>query len=138
MIDSFDIHNRQTFAADADRQWLSVVALKAFKRIVEEWNLTGRQAAGLLGVSTSTWRRVKAAGQDKNLSQDQMTRISALVGIYKSLHLLFAGSMADCWPRLENKGPLFHGDTPVNSLLDGGIPQMLEVRRFIDAVHEGL
>jgi len=128
----------QTFAADADRQRLSAVALKAFKRIVEEWDLTDRQAAGLLGVSTSTWKRVKAAGQDKNLSQDQMTRISALVGIYKGLHLLFADSMADRWPLLENKGPLFHGSTPVNSLLEGGIPQMLEVRRHIDAARGGL
>lgn len=133
-----DSAKRQTFANDAHRQRLSVVALKAFKRIVDEWDLTGQQAAGLLGVSTSTWERLKAGGQDKNLSQDQMTRISALVGIYKGLHLLFADSMADRWPLLENKGPLFRGGTPVNSLLDGGIPQMLEVRRYVDAVRGGL
>jgi hypothetical protein len=129
---------RQTFAVEGDRQRLSSVALKAFKRIVEEWDLTGQQAAGLLGVSTSTWERLKAGGQDKNLSQDQMTRISALVGIYKGLHLLFADSMADRWPLLANKGPLFQGNTPIGSLLDGGIPQMLEVRRYIDAVRGGL
>jgi uncharacterized protein (DUF2384 family) len=130
---------RQNFAAEGDRQRLSTVALKAFKRIVEEWELTGQQAAGLLGVSTSTWERLKAAGgQDRNLSQDQMTRISALVGIYKGLHLLFADDMAGRWPRLETRGPLFQGATPVNSMLDGGIPQMLEVRRYIDAVRGGL
>ena len=129
---------RQTFAVDAERQRLLAVALKAFRHIAEEWELTGRQAAGLLGVSTSTWRRVRAAGGPKPLSQDRMTRISALVGIYKGLHLLFADGMADRWPRLPNKGPLFGRQSPIDSMIEGGIPQMLEVRRYVDAVRGGL
>jgi hypothetical protein len=138
-VEVFPNHpERQNFAAEGDRQRLSMVALKAFKRIVAAWDLTGQQAAGLLGVSTSTWERLKAGAQDKTLNQDQMTRISALVGIYKGLHLLFADDMANRWPGLANKGPLFQGATPVNSMLEGGIPQMLEVRRYIDAVRGGL
>ena len=53
------------------------------------------------------------------MSQDQMTRISALVGIYKGLHLLFADDMADRWPSLENSGPLFARRSPIVSMVEG-------------------
>lgn len=129
---------RQTFSAEADRARLSSVALKAYRRLVQQWALSGQAAADLLGVSVSTWERLKPEGQDKTLNQDQMTRISALVGIYKALHLLFVDDMADRWPRLQNGGPLFARRSPIGSMIDGGIPQMLEVRRYIDAVRGGL
>lgn len=129
---------RQDFSAEADRARLSRVALKAYKRLVEHWGLTGQQAAALLDVSTSTWERLKQEGKHKLLSQDQLTRISAMVGIYKALHLLFADDMADRWPKLDNKGPLFARMSPIDSMLKGGIPQMLEVRRYVDAVRGGL
>lgn len=129
---------RQDFSMEADRVRLSKVALKAYKRLVQQWGLTGQQAAALLDVSTSTWERMKQEEKAKPFSQDQLTRISALVGIYKGLHLLFADDMADRWPRLDNKSPLFARMSPINSMLKGGIPQMLEVRRYVDAVRGGL
>lgn len=130
--------DRQTFAEEADRDRLSAVGLKAYRRLIVAWDLSGQQAAALLGVSLSTWERMKPEGQDKSLSQDQMTRISALVGIYKALHLLFADGMADRWPQLENRGPLFARRSPIAAMIEGGIPQMLEVRRYVDAVRGGL
>jgi hypothetical protein len=129
---------RQDFSAEADRARLSKVALKAYRRLVTQWGLTGQQAAALLDVSTSTWERLKQEGKDKSLSQDQLTRISALIGIYKGLHLLFVDAMADRWPRLPNRGPLFAGLSPIDSMIRGGIPQMLDVRRYVDAVRGGL
>ena len=129
---------RNGFADEADRLRLSKTALKAFRRIVSAWGLTGAQAAALLGVSSSTWERMKPEGGTKTLSQDQMTRISALTGIYKGLHLLFADAMADRWPVLENSGPLFDRRSPVGAMIDGGIPLMLDVRRYVDAVRGGL
>src|SRR3569623_3850410 len=128
----------QSFASEADRDRLAQVALKAYRRLVLVWQLSGQEAADLLGVSISTWERLKPEWQDRPLSQDQMSRISALVGIYKALHLLFADDMADRWPRLDNSGPLFGRRTPIASMIDGGIPQMLEVRRYVDAVRGGL
>ena len=129
---------RLDFSGEPDRSRLSPVALKAYRRLMEAWGLTGQQAAALLDVSTSTWERLKPEGKDRALSQDQMTRISALVGIYKGLHLLFADGMADRWPRLDNTGPLFARLSPIESMIKGGIPQMLEVRRYVDAVRGGL
>ena len=129
---------RQGFANETDRVRLSKTALKAFRRIVEAWQLTGLQAASLLGVSLSTWERMKPEGGEKILSQDQMTRVSALTGLYKGLHLLFADDMADRWPQLQNSGPLFEHLSPVAAMIEGGIPLMLDVRRYVDAVRGGL
>ena len=92
----------------------------------------------MLGVSGSTWDRIKRKAWDGTLSQDQLTRISALVGVFKGLHLLFADKMSDEWPRLPNKGPIFARTTPIEAMIEGGIPRMLEVRRYVDAVRGGL
>lgn len=132
------VTERQDFSHEADRARLSRVALKAYRRLVGCWDLTGQQAAALLDVSTSTWERLKLGGKDRSLSQDQLTRISALIGIYKGLHLLFADGMADRWPRLPNRGPLFGGMSPIDAMVKGGIPHMLEVRRHVDAIRGGL
>jgi hypothetical protein len=126
------------FSQESERKRLSATALKAFRRLVAQWDLTSQQAAALLGVSLSTWERLKPDTVTKTLSQDQMTRISALTGIYKALHLLFADAMADRWPNLDNTGPLFDRRTPVAAMIEGGIPHMLEVRRYLDAVRGGL
>ncbi len=84
--------------------------------------------AALLGVSASTWDRMSSETWEGSLSQDQLTRTSAIVGVFKGLHLLFADSMADRWVRLRNSGPLFGNRTPIEAMIEGGIPMMLDVR----------
>ena len=128
----------QTFADGADRVRLSDVALKAFRAIVDHWGLVNSEAAALLGVSESTWDRIKRGTWEQPLSQDQLTRASAMIGVYKGLHLLFADDMADRWPRLPNRGPVFQRQSPVAAMIEGGIPTMLETRRYVDAVRGGL
>jgi hypothetical protein len=128
----------QTFAGEADRARLTGAALKAFVRTSERWTLSNPDAAALLGVSTSTWDRIKAGRWDGALSQDQLTRVSAIIGIFKGLHLLFADGMADRWPRLPNRGPVFERQSPIAAMIDGGIPRMLETRQYVDALRGGL
>ena len=127
----------QTFANERDRARLSAVALKAFLALIKAWDLSNAEASALLGVSASTLDRMKR-GSHPTLSQDQLTRISALVGVYKGLHLLFADEAADEWARRPNSGPLFDRDTPIQAMIEGGIPRMLEVRRYVDGVRGGL
>ena len=84
----------QTFAGQADRERLSEVAVKAFLNLAKAWGLSNAESAGLLGVSASSFDRIKR-GYRPALGQDQLTRVSALVGVYKGLHLLFADGTAD-------------------------------------------
>lgn len=128
----------QTFATDEDRQRLTAAAVKAVLRLTGAWNTSNAEGAALLGVSESTWDRIKAGRWDGVLSQDQLTRASALIGIFKGLHLLFANDLADRWPRLENRAPVFGKRTPIRAMIEGGIPRMLETRQYIDALRGGL
>ena len=128
----------QTFADERDRARLTAGAIKAMRRIAGHWHLKRHELANLLSVSPSAWDRMAAGKWDQSLSQDQLTRVSAIVGVFQGLHLLFADEMADRWARLANRGPLFDGRTPVEAMIEGGIPMILEVRRHVDALCGGL
>lgn len=128
----------QTFASEDDRRRLTGAAVKAVIRLTDRWGMNNAQAAALLGVSESKWDRMKAGRWEGVLTQDQLTRASALIGIFKGLHLLFADGMADRWPGLPNRGPIFDRNSPVDAMIEGGIPRMLETRQYIDALRGGL
>ena len=130
--------DRQNFAAESDRERLSPTAIRAVRNVAKQWEITGAEMASLLGVSTSTWDRMSAGSWDGELSQDQLTRVSALVGLFKGLHLLFADDMADRWVRLRNRGMLFENRTPIEAMIEGGIPLMIDVRRHVDALRGGM
>jgi hypothetical protein len=126
------------FADAATRGRLSDSAVRGFVKLAKQWSLSNSESAQLLGVSGSTWDRIKRGERSEALSQDQMTRVSALLGAFKGLHLLFADGMADRWPQLTNTGPLFQNRRPIDAMIEGGIPAMMEVRRYIDAIRGGL
>ncbi|MBA4307708.1 antitoxin Xre-like helix-turn-helix domain-containing protein [Sphingorhabdus buctiana] len=128
----------QNFAGDDDRRRLTAAAVKAVLRLVQAWGSDNAEGAALLGVSPSTWDRMKAGTWNGTLNQDQLTRASALIGVFKGLHLLFADGMADRWPRLPNRGPIFASKSPIAAMIEGGIPRMLETRLYIDALRGGL
>jgi hypothetical protein len=128
----------QNFSTENDRKRLTATAIKAFCRLAEFWDLSNVEAAALLGVSLSTWERIKRGAGTRQLTQDHLTRISALVGIFKGLSLLFADDMGKRWVHLKNKGPLFNRASPVEAMIDGGIPLMIEIRRYVDAVRGGI
>jgi predicted DNA-binding protein (UPF0251 family) len=128
----------QTFVSAEDRLRLTPAALEALRNLARAWKLSSQEAADLLGVSVSTWDRIRANAWKQSLSQDQFMRVSAMAGIYKGLHLLFVDDMADRWVRLRNGGPLFLNRTPIEAMHEGGIPAMLEIRRHVDALRGGL
>jgi Antitoxin Xre-like helix-turn-helix domain len=121
------------------RARLTPAAVDGAVRLAEIWRLTGAEVCSLLGdVSERTWFRMKKHEWSGTLSQDTLTRISALVGIFKGLRLLFSEPLSHEWVWLPNKGPLYGGRRPLDAMIEGGIPKMLEVRRHIDALRGGL
>ena len=128
----------QTFAEEADRTRLTPAALEGVRNLAGAWKLSADEAAALLGVSTTTWDRIRRKDWHQTLSQDQLTRVSALIGVFKGLNLLFADEMAGRWPRLRNSGPLFENTAPVEAMARGGIPIILQVRRYVDGLRGGL
>lgn len=117
---------------------LDAAGLKAYRRLADLWGLTAEDAAALVDVAPRTWARMRLEGWAGRISQDQRLRLSALVGLYKALHLYFSDDLADRWPRLANDGPLFRGATPVEAMKAGGLPTILKVRTYVDALRGGV
>jgi hypothetical protein len=123
----------------AVRERLTPAAVAAAVRLADFWRLTSTEICALLGdVSERTWFRMKKGEWTGVLAQDTLTRISALIGIFKGLRLLFSKQLAHEWVRLPNKGPLYGGRRPLDIMIEGGIPKLLLVRRHVDALRGGL
>ena len=121
------------------REDYTPTACEAYLRLADAWRLSSRQAAALIGEgSERTWFRIKARDWGGILSQDALTRISGMIGIYKGLHLLFSDPLADEWVKRPNRDPLFGGEAPADAMIKGGIPAILETRAYIDALRGGL
>jgi Protein of unknown function (DUF2384) len=117
------------------RERLSQAAMDGFFRIAERWGLKGEEPNQLLGLTRSTLHRLKTAAGTR--SQDELTRISYLVAIYKDLHLLLPKDLADAWMTRENDNPLFGGARPLDYALRFGIPALEQIRSLLDAVRGG-
>ena len=121
------------------RRKLSPAALRTFVNIVDKWNLTEAQARSLLGgVASSTWHAWKTNPKGRQLDQDTLTRISLAIGIYKALNIYFNKPLADRWILLGNRGAMFAGNSPLDYMIQNGLPGMLDVRRVLDAWRGGI
>ena len=112
--------------------------VKAVVRTAEAWGLTNLEAASLFDVPMATWSRMKAGNYKGNLDQDKVTRASLMIGLYKGLRLLFNGPLTYGWPKTGNSEPEFNGKTPVEAMIEGGIPSMMRARQHIDALRGGM
>jgi uncharacterized protein (DUF2384 family) len=71
------------------------------------------------------------------LTQDELTRISLLIGIFKALNILFSERLANQWVSRPNSNPMFRNQPPLVFLIQGGMPGMLAVRRLLDSRRGG-
>jgi hypothetical protein len=120
-----------------DLEALAGPGLRAFFRISQEWSLSVEEQMDLLGLdSRSTyfaWKRAQTA----RLSRDQLERISHVLGIYKSLRILFpALAQAGAWVKRPNTAPLFEG-RPAIERMRLGIRDLFAVRTYLDAQRGG-
>lgn len=116
---------------------VNAVALKAYARVADAWSLSLKEAAALADMSQSTWKRARKPGFAGELTKDQLLRLSAVIGIYKALALYFSAPLAQEWFTRPNTGPLFNGMRPIDTAIDGGLPQILAVRSYLDALRGG-
>ena len=120
-----------------NRARLSPAAIKGLLRIAKHWKLRDDDTRGLLGgVSSGSFYALKNRAA-KTLDEDQLTRISLLIGIYKALNILYSPKLADDWITLPNTNAMFGGDSPLHYAKKGGIPALLRVRQLLDARRGG-
>lgn len=132
-----DLRKSPDLADPATRKRLSPAAVEAFLRIAENWKLKNEAAMALLGgVSNGRYYQLKRSRKGV-LTQDELTRVSFLVGIFKALNILFSRKLAAQWVSRPNSNPMFGNAPPVDVLIRGGLPGMLGVRRLLDSRRGG-
>jgi len=120
-----------------NRVRLSRAAIQGLLRIARHWKLRDEDTRSLLGgISSGSFYALKNRAT-KTLDEDQLTRVSLLIGTYKALNILYSQKLADAWIALPNTNPMFGGDSPFNYVKKGGIPALLRVRQLLDARRGG-
>jgi uncharacterized protein (DUF2384 family) len=107
-------------------------ALRTFENIANRWGLRPAERRALLGgIPSTTYDRMRKAPDRATLSADTLERISHVLGIYKSLHVLFPNAeYADRW--ISEPNTAFGGATARERML-AGFTQLVDVRRYLDA-----
>lgn len=113
---------------------LSAPALRAFFRMAGQWKLRIADQRKLLGdPPESTFYKWKRQ-HDGALGRDTIERISYLLGIWKSLQILFPDpAQADAWLHKPNQSPLFGGHSALERMLSGNVADLYVVRQYLDA-----
>jgi len=113
---------------------ISASLLPAIFEIFGQWQLTGAQQMELLGLSNEkTLYNWKNHPGKANLSKDLLERASYILGIFKSLQVLFTDQeLADRWLSTPNDNPFFEGRPPLDRLLQGRVVDLAKVRDFLD------
>jgi uncharacterized protein (DUF2384 family) len=118
------------------RERLSQSAIDGFFAITDKWQVPIKRAGDLLGgMPRSTVYKLKTAA--RTLRQDELTRISHIVGLYKVLHMFLPDQLADEWVARPNDNYLFGGLPPLDYIVRAGIPGLLQVRSLVDAACSG-
>ena len=124
---SSDLANRKV------QERLSLTAVPAFFKLIDRWKVRDESARQLLGgVSNGAFYQFKK-GHAKTIDQDKLTRISLLLGIFKALNILYSSKLANAWVTSPNTNPMFKGGTPLQYMIQGGMPALLRIRQLLDA-----
>ena len=109
----------------------AAAALRAVVRLFALWGLTDQQAADLLDLPVRTYRRWKA-GEAGRIGRDGRARLSNLLGIHKSLRLIFAEpARGYAWVKAANDA--FGGKSALEVMLGGELSDLMRVRAYLDA-----
>lgn len=121
----------QEFCPDPLTAEEGAAMFRAAVNLFAKWGLTDEQAAVLVDMPVRSYRRWKAEGAGR-LSRDVRARLSNLMGIHKSLRIVFAEPQRGYdWIRAGNTA--FGGATALEVMLGGELTDLMRVRRYLDA-----
>lgn len=120
------------------RRRVSGPAIRTFFNVASAWQLSTEEQRALLGwPAESTFFKYKS-DRVATLPYDMLIRISLILGIYKSLHILYPEpELANRWVKLPNSNPLFGGKPALTLMTDGGMDGLYQVRRLLDGRRGG-
>jgi hypothetical protein len=116
--------------------------LRTFRNIADVWGLSEKERIAALGEPARStyhqWLRKAHVDEAVVLPFDTLLRISAVIGIYKALAILFEEPrQALDWLKAPHKGTVFQGASPLAFITDGAHDGIMTVRRYLDAWRGG-
>lgn len=110
------------------------VALKGFFNICHEWGCSQEEMMQMLGgISRSTLSKYQKLPYIK-LSRDRLERISYIMGIYKSLRVMYpSAERANRRVRLPTSEIPFSGSSALDFMARGSMKHLMQARRYFDA-----
>lgn len=106
----------------------------ALLRLFEHWQLTTDQQLTLLGYSRgsrATLKRLREGGP-LPASRDALDRAGHLLGIHKSLRLIYPKNPAARYGWITSRNRDFDDRSPLQVIEDHGLPGLLMVRAYLD------
>ena len=125
---------------DQSQKMLFRVGLEAFFNIAKAWGLNAEQEAILLGgPAPPTFSSWKTDPTSCEFNKETLERLSYILGIYKALRILLPEqAAADGWVKQANSAEIFGGQSALDRMLSGNVSDLSVVRRYLDAMHEGV
>lgn len=107
------------------------IALAAFRRLSERWNLRIEDQQVLLGTPKRTLYLWYSHPERANPDRDKLERISYMLGILSGLTAVYGDNVrADEWLRRPNDA--FGGASPLERMLGGNVGDLAAVRAYVD------
>lgn len=110
------------------------VALTFFFNLMSGWQCSTAEQRVLLGsIGTTTYHKYRKLPAIR-LPRDTLERISYLMGIHKSLRILFSNHPEGVytWVRKPNQAAPFNGRSALEYMLAGRVIDLADVRRYLD------
>lgn len=128
-----DLHSNKHAAPDSE-SFRGHVALKGFFNICREWGCSQEEMMQMLGgISRSTLSKYQKLPYIK-LSRDTLERISYVLGIYKSLRMMYpTAERANRRVRLVTTELPFTGTSALEYMARGSMKHLMQARRYFDA-----
>lgn len=123
-------HDSQRLDSPEARSSVARMLMKMF----HNWQLPTRDALALMGLAESNRGALSRyeQGQPISNSRDQLDRAATLLGIHKSLRLLFPENRDLAYQWMSTANRTFEGKTPVEIVREHGFVGLLMVRAYLD------
>jgi len=126
-----DVHDLRGIEATAEERG---ALAKMVMTLLEHWKLSTEDQAALLGIATSNRAALSnyRKGKPIGTSRDHYERVGHLLGIHKSLRLLFPQNRELAYRWMTTRNRAFENRSPVEVIKEWGFAGLLMVRGYLE------
>lgn len=112
---------------------LSPIAIHSYIHLMDLWEVKTQDRWDLLS-STPPFNLEKYEGWNASiaLTEEQLIRVDLLLKIARHLQLLSGPELCWKWIQKPNSGPLMKGLTPLQYMINGGLPTITGISNYLE------